>query len=717
MRNLLGRLNARSAEDLQRIARFWSVPLTGERGRQIGSLYRTMSDVRAARSVIAQLDTEAIRVIRELTSTPEGSLPLAEIARRAELTPEAARDVAIRLFRGGILAREGDSQELPVGVLPRLFLPRELGLVFRRVQDEIDGGDLSGHPIRVLLQVLDSVSLDESATIWGINVVPGLRTRDELIGQMMRQMTPDRIRRTVETLQSDARSVWEVMQARSLGGTLILDDVLKEAGLIEPTRSREALDQLETSVLVLHTYDREGRRCLFVPNEILRPEAAPTSLPLRPLTPVDPADVVLPKDRHPHALAWDLLTVLREIANHGAPIWIPGEVVSRSWQRRLNGRLWFGGEDLPPEGYLGFLLQLGLSIGLLQRSAPPPGTHPDRHALVPLVSPMIREWRSRSFAEQSIRLRSVWLSSDAWIEARERGDVEVWGPDWRGFRKKLLESVGAMEHSHWLLLRDLADRMAETDPALIGTSMTVASSRAADRSDDETKSRISATAQVIRLEFETALAWYGIVEIGQVVRKGMAVQVPERGREIARDPESESEESTVAGPALEVLEQGTVSVLTPEPLHIWSMSAFADLEQLSEQPVFQLRPGSVGRAIGAGFDLKQIVTYLERHSGTPLPEKLATLLQEWAAGFRRVRMRRSVVLTPDAGPSREALERVIREAGLDLVPVPDSPDSLHAVFPGDDDDGVAAEERLLAALRAGGFLGQWVAAAKTRSGS
>jgi hypothetical protein len=182
MRNLLGRLNTRKTDDLRRIAAYWHVPLTGDRGRQIGLLYRTLSDVRAARTILQQLDANESRVVRELTATSEGSLPLAEIARRVEIDEDVAREVAVRLFRNGLLAREGDSQELPVGVLPRLFLPRELGLVFRRVFDEIGAGDISGNPIQVVLESLSLTTIEQAATRWGINVIPGLRTRDELIG-------------------------------------------------------------------------------------------------------------------------------------------------------------------------------------------------------------------------------------------------------------------------------------------------------------------------------------------------------------------------------------------------------------------------------------------------------------------------------------------------------------------------------------------------------
>jgi hypothetical protein len=699
MRNLLGRLNTRSAEDLQRIARYWQVPLIGDRGRQIGLLYRTMSDVRAARTVMERLEPDEVRIIRELTSTNEGSLTIAEIANRTELDPQHTREIAIRLFRNGILAREGDSQELPVGVLPRLFLPRELGLVFRQVRDEIAAGDISGSPFRVILQAQSTATIEEAATRWGINVMPGLRSRDELIGQILRQMTADRIRRLVDALDPDARRIWDVMDQRSIGGTLPLADVVRDAGLTAQdedaraaTRIRNALDQLETTLLVLHTYDREGRRSLFVPGEIRHPEESPATVPMRPLTPLEPDEVVPAPGRHPHALAWDLLTVLREIANHGAPIWVPGDPVSRSWQRRLNGRLWFGGDELPPEGYLGFLLQMGLSIGLLQRTAPPPGTHADRHAIVPVVSTMIREWRSRSFAEQSARLRFLWLSSDVWIEARERGDVDVWGPDWRGFRRKLLESVAELEPGQWFLLRELSQQLAESDPALIGTTMTVASSRGGEASDDREAGRIAATALVIRLEFETALTWFGIVNTGRVSRRGLAVQLTESGQVIAAKPDAVETEDPQSGAALEISESGTVVVRNPGPLHIWSLSAFADAEVIAEEPVFQLRPGSVGRALGAGFDLEQIVTYLERNSGKPIPEPLRENLREWTAGYKRVRLRHATLLTPDLGTSREELEQVVRGT---------------AVFPPTDGDAATTEETLLAALRAAGFLGQW----------
>jgi hypothetical protein len=72
-----------------------------------------------------------------------------------------------------------------------------------------------------------------------------------------------------------------------------------------------------------------------------------------------------------------------------------------------------------------------------------------------------------------------------------------------------------------------------------------------------------------------------------------------------------------------------------------------------------------------------------------------------------VRLRHATLLTPDPGTSREELERVVRDAGFDVVAVADDAGSIYAVFPPTEGDAAGSEEALLAALRAAGFLGQW----------
>src|SRR5690606_23975061 len=134
-------------------------------------------------------------------------------------------------------------------------------------------------------------------------------------------------------------------------------------------------------------------------------------------------------------------------------------------------------------------------------------------------------------------------------------------------------------------------------------------------------------------------------------------------------------------------------------------TAFADAESLTPEATYQLRPGSVGRALGAGFDLDQITSYLERQSGKPLTDALKELLREWTAGYKRVRLRRIVLLSPDVEKGLEGLREVVAKAKLEIVGEHDG--GLMVMLPATGDDGASAEDALLKALRHAGYAGQW----------
>jgi hypothetical protein len=208
--------------------------------------------------------------------------------------------------------------------------------------------------------------------------------------------------------------------------------------------------------------------------------------------------------------------------------------------------------------------------------------------------------------------------------------------------------------------------------------------------------RNAAVAQVVEIELETALAWFGIVQVGVVPRAGLAV------RRVA--PE---ESPAPAGPSLAIDKDGLVTLLRPAPLHVWSLSAFADAERLRPAPEFQLRPGSVSRALGAGFGLEQITAYLEAQSGAPLPESLASNLRDWTVGYRRVRMRRAMVLNPDNDEAIPAMRDQLTAAGVEVLPQLTPEGDLIVVLPLVADGAASPEDELLAILRAHGYAGQW----------
>jgi hypothetical protein len=715
-RNLLGRLNARTPDDLQRIATAWVVPLPGgDRGRHVGALYRTMTDIRYARSMWDRLDPASRRIVHDFAAGDGASRTVEEIAALTSLRPADVRSAVLSLFHAGILSREGDNQELPVGVLPKLFLPREVGLVFRRVQDEIDAGDLSGTPLRVLLETLDDAELEEAATTWGIRVIPGQRRRADLVSQIMRQVaSPERVDQIAGARGHTAKAIWVIVK-EAAPDPVPFHDALWRAGLgppkpADPTyvrgwnRIETALAELESTLLVFHTWRRDDSRWLFVPPEIARPGEAARTLSLRPLQPLPEDKAPIPRDRPIWGVAWDLLTVLREIAEHGAPVWVPGEPLARSWQRRLNRRLWFAGDEVPPIGYLGFLLHLGVAVDVITPSTEQLPTGTDRGAVRPTVSPTVREWTRHGFAAQDERLRRAWIDGDAWIEGRERGEIEIWGADWRGFRERLLKAVAGFDPSEWLLIEDVGARLAEQHGAIIGPTFTAASARAVRNGLDE---RTAAIAQVIEVEIETALTWFGVVQVGTAPRSGLAMR---------RVAEPETTGKSESGPALEISESGLITLLRPAPIHVWSLSAFADAESLRPKATYQLRPGSVSRALGAGFGLEQIVSYLEAQGGGPIPAQLATHLRDWTVGYRRVRMRRAMVFLPDAPESIPDLRALLQGAGLTVLETPTPDGAIVAILEPGGDPAAATEESVQALLRANGFAGQWQRALQTGSG-
>ncbi len=728
VRNLLGRLNARGPDDLQRIARFWQVSVRGDdRARLVGALYRTMTDIRSVRDAWDRLPEDQRAMARLLALSDAPPMTIEAMAGGLDRSPEEARETAIGLFRVGLLAREGDTQELPVGALPRLVLPRELAALVRRVQDEIDAGDLSDHSLRVLLEVLDDAELEQSADIWGLKVIPGLRRRSELIGQILRQVKDaSRIERVAATLPRDAASLWHVVRGNAESGPMSLRDALADGGFVPPDqdlarldpwvggRIRAALADLEGSLLVWHGY-QSGERVLFLPREIAFPDEVAVTSPLPVLEPIPEKTVTAPEPPFAHALAWDLLTVLREVASTGAPTWLPGEPVSRTWQRRINRRLWFAGDELPPPGYLGFLLSLGLAAGVLTPAEPAPGD--PKGAIRPRVTAQVRAWRGQSFAAHSRRLRDIWLSQDQWIEGREREEIDVWGADWRGFRPRLLTALDALPDEQWVSLTAAAKQIAAANPALIGGTFTAASARSA--SGDHEQARTDALAQLVAIALQTAGQWFGLVQTGMAKGKGAVVRLTPAGRRTATGEDEPPDHARAEKPALTVAADGAITLRAPSPLRIWSLSAFADQEALRPEARFQLRPVSVGRALGAGFDLDQITTFLERQSGGPLPDQLAEVLRTWAEGYRRVRLRRAVVLLPDSDTAREELAKelaeradsgllVIDEAQFDKPTVdPGDPAPLLVLLPATGDDAERAERALFAFLSEAGYSGQW----------
>lgn len=696
MRNLLGRLHARPAADLDRIAAFWRVPLgSGDRHGRVGALYRVMIDPIAARDVWSRLAAEEAAMLYALaTGDPAEEAPtVAELAARLGTPPAEARETALRLYRIGLLAREGDGEQLPVGEVPRLFLPRELSLLFRRVLDEIDLKDRSDTPLSVLIAWLDDGELDEAAEIWGVTTMPGVRRREEIGRRLLRQMADaDRVARVARSLGPEARRIWETLLRRPTGGPLALAaaEAAVGSGDDAPTaaRFRHALAQLERSLLVWHTYRLDGSRWLFVPADVRNPHP-PTPSPLPPLLPLLPIAVREPPTRPPATLAWDLLTLLREMQLWP---WPSAEEPSRARLRSLNHRLWIADEEFPPAGYVSFLIELARGEGLLE----PSDATADFH-----LTPALRAWREHSFDAQMDRLRTRWLDHPDWPEAAGRDEVEVWGVRWPEVRRRLMallvDPTLGLVPERWYALDPLAARIAAREPDLLGRRFTAATARLAGEvgvGGSEEEARAAAIAETVGVELQTAFAWFGIVDVGDSAGEGRGMRLRPGGPAALHTPAAAQPDPGQAA-AVTVDSEGAILLHRPSPARVWALSAFADLETLRPAVRFRLSAASLRRALEAGVDASQVTTFLSRQSAGALPAALADRLDAWQRAVRRVRVRTAVVLRPDDPADEQALNDLAAAQDWETRSLPDG-EVLVLTGSGD-------QQSPMAVLRSAGF--------------
>lgn len=703
MRNLLGRLHARSPEELGRIAAAWQVPVSGgDKLGQVSQLYRAMSDPRAARDMWERLPADERALIAQLALGEETARSLGELATAMDRSEAEIRQTATRLYHKGIIAREGDDDPLPVGEAPRLFLPRELADKFQRVQDEIDAGDVSGTPLRTLMSLLDEREVEVAAETWGVRVIPGIRTRDELTRQLLQHVgEASRLAAVERSLKRDAARVWEAARNAPHGRPVALGEAMTAAGLNaddarQAHRARQALTELEEALLVWHTYREDGSRWLFVPAEIRSPRIAPATESPAPEKADPPAE--LPNPSHPHAVAWDLLSLLRALSPPQDQRIFELSDAPRGWLRRLAAGLWNREAETPPPGYLEFLVDLARVEGLLS-GGDPAVEEPFE------VTPKVRAWRDRSFPEQTELLRAAWLGSTTWIEGEGRDDVDVWGADWPGFRFKLLAHLSRLEPGAFYQLDAVASWLAERDPEMPGSTFEVATARSTEVVFDEAASRRAAVAEVVRATLESAFRWFGLTEVVRVPRKPRLLRVTDSGAALARGKPAPDEPVRETAPFLSVEADGRVRLRAPTPLRVWSLTAFAELQDLGDPATYRITERSIARALRAGFEIRHVDRFLANQSGAPLPAELAERIAGWSTGVRRVRMTRMLRLQPDDPALLAELRSLAQAAGGQAVEL----DGALFVQVEDGAELTPVEAGLMTRLREAGFSPQGLA--------
>lgn len=661
MRNLMGRLNARTDEELQRVSIAWLLPGTArDRAALIAQLMRAMTDLRATRDFWMRRPHDERAMIARYVATVAGEgFTIDELAEQLAVPVPAARTTATRLYQAGALATNARQQTLNVGELPRLFLPRDLGQLFARIQDELIAGDISGSPLPVLFELLDDTDIQRAAELWGLESLPGLRTRRELSDGLLELAAyPDRRAAVERKLGWDAKRVLAKVAELPAGQTASLAEVA-EALELDPDqprtaeRLRAALTELEEALLVWHTYVHGGGRALFQPiwqASVQEPASARSAAPHPVGMAPAPGE---PLDRH--ALAWDLLTLLRWLGA-GTPAVASLSSATMRARRRFNELLWNQGSEEPLPGYLELLAALADHGNLLDT--------PDAETR---ANPALRVWRSRTFSEQTAQLLFWWLGAATWVEALDQEEVVVSGAHWPQFRRRLLVVLTELDPSAWHRLDELARWLSHRSSDALGDSVQIATSRPLDASLDRSKERLSSLEQVVERTLRSGFAWFGLIEIAHIPAIGEVARVTETGLIAAglREPDDQPKPTV---PALAIHSDLTISLAEASPVRIWSLTAFADQVRLHPQAEYRITNRSLKRALASGFRVQDVETFLERQGEAPLPDDARGQLQRWAESLGRVWLAPALLVQAEQEDETRSLRETLTSAGLNVAP-------------------------------------------------
>jgi hypothetical protein len=432
---------------------------------------------------------------------------------------------------------------------------------------------------------------------------------------------------------------------------------------------RRILRELATPLLVWHGYaaaDGDVVREAVIPRAILAP--APRDAAVAPaLAPLDDADVVEPEWMFPYAATWDLLTLLREVVT-SRPRWRALVDGDPALARRVSRRLWRADTDTRelPTGYLAFLARVGARVGVLR----------DEDERASAGEPA-SAWREQAFTSAQQRLVAAWAASEEWIEGRERMDAHLYGAAWPLVRAGLLRALSELEEERWHDEQRFIERLLLAQPELLRQAQVGANAGPRGRGVEPPPSaqaqdrRAELLTLVLGTTLETACVWLGLIERSRVLVGGRAVlRVTPFGRWLAGQ-RVEPALTRLGSHALAVGANFHVLLYRPTPRRVWALSAFAEVTTLDRVSTYTLTAEALIRALSSNIDLEQIVAFLERANGAALPQNVTYTLAEWDRGYRRVWLRRAVVLVPDEGEPSEPIVAALKDAGLEPSLLPD----------------------------------------------
>lgn len=656
MRNLLGRLLDRSPQSLAGIARFWEIEPRGpDQHHDVSLLYRTLTDpwnFALAWEALTQVDQAVLRTFADGSARDSDTVAEDIAVDQEELLPAFRK-----LYKAGYLyhnAPSADESHLAV----ELFMPPELASLTARLDSEQEAGDPSRDSVAELLERLDEAWLIELARDLGYSIIPAVSQRAELVGYIETRLSdPGYIGAAVQSLEPLPGRLWRWLMERMLSAAP--GDARVALGF-SSVELRSAIQTLARCGLVWRGYGTaDGYRSLrLVVLDAVRHPRRPEPVPPPDLVDVDASQVATGDWIHPYAAAWDLLTLLRDrMKGCGSyPGWDAGQKSTISG--RAGPPLWRDAGGMPPNGYLMFLGDIAAGLGLVT----------DVHSLAP-VGERVTAWTRLSFEEQTRQMIDLWRNASEWFEGASHESLHAWGADWPGLRRNLLSSLIELGDNRWYTLDSVARRFAASHPAGLGTYVTVAAAN--EQFDKMVVSRQQGVVQrAAEVTLTTACAWLGLVELAGSLKESRSIRLTPEGSFIMTGTRTEAEEFVRDASPLTVQPNFEILLLTPAPRRVWALSAFADLAHLDRVNIYRLSEESMLRALDGGVSVRNVVRFLERQNGAPLPQNVAYAMGDWERRHRMVVICESVLLDLDGEAVPGEIERILREAGIAVEPLP-----------------------------------------------
>ena len=648
LRNLLGRLNARSYEDLGEIAAAWRVPVSSrDRGTQVSALYRAMTRPTIMREMWDGFSPQTRSLVQTVIAAGDDGLTVDEVSEQSGLPQETVRAELGTLYRSGLIASEGSILTLPVGESPIVFVPRELATAIANVVEELERGDISNLPFVDLIALRPDRDLFEAADLLRLDYVPGLATRSDISDLLAQRLTnPTARMQMIDGLSHDVRTMWDRLQSAPPGTPISVESLISQGNDRTHFGRLTALNDLEDRMLIWPTV-MNGARSMFVP---VPGEAEVSGAIPKPL--VSNFQQIAWRPESP--IAWDLTVLLQRLIGPLASPDLDPLELSVDESAMIARMLWNATDGVIPPSYLATLLDLAAALALVEE--------PDDGSTRYERTERTREWRLGPWGTQAGRLRSAWMNAATWIEGDTSTGIEPWQVDWQGYRVKLLHHLSALEPDRVYRLSDLVTWIAEFDPELVGSRASVAVLHPSRMETDETGP--DGLRALLRHSIVTVLNWFGLVDLVPIGVDELGVRINLELRRVTRaqgGPDTGEPDRAKT----QVLPDLTIELTEPSAIQVWSILAFADPEELGQTSRFQMTSETIRGAQFAGFRTEQITQFLERQADGKVPNDLATLIEARAAESLGIDMTASVVIT--AANDEDALALATLLGGANFV--------------------------------------------------